>query len=231
MNLILAAKRKISTQLRSIYFRHKAEGLGLNLVSENLLYYPNLPLRSIFDCGCSFGAELAKYMVHNLGSTVYCVDPTRKHSCALQALTDNDSRFNYIQCAVSLHDGELTFYEPCENESGSILSDHINAVSTKSVSYIVRSCSLSTLLNIANISCADYIKLDLEGAEYDLLSSCDENTLLAFSQIFVEFHHHCLSSFTINDTIRIVQRLDMVGFISFTVDHHNYLFVQKALIN
>ena len=63
------------------------------------------------------------------------------------------------------------------------------------------------------------------GAEYDLLQKATRNDLEPYQQVFVEFHHHC-TSFTMRDTERVVACLRGQGLQSFSLDDHNYLFVQ-----
>jgi hypothetical protein len=75
---------------------------------------------------------------------------------------------------------------------------------------------------------ADYLKLDLEGAEYSLLESIHPASLRPFRQIFVEFHHHCLSSYGPVDTQRLVDRIIGFGWRAFSFDDHNYLFFRSG---
>ena len=70
----------------------------------------------------------------------------------------------------------------------------------------------------------DYLKLDLEGAEYDLLDTVSAEALSPFDQVFVEFHHHCLERYTEKDTKAVVERLIGTGRTAFSLDDHNYLF-------
>ena len=44
-----------------------------------------------------------------------------------------------------------------------------------------------------------FIKLDIEGSEYNVLEEC-----IGINQVCVEFHHHCLSDKSYEDTMRLV---------------------------
>ena len=80
--------------------------------------------------------------------------------------------------AVTARDGEIMFNESAENVSGSVLADHTNIRNDHITSYPVESVGLSSLLARLGLSKADYLKLDLEGAEYELLDQPDAETLV-----------------------------------------------------
>ena len=84
----------------------------------------------------------------------------------------------------------MTFYESTTNESGSILPDHVNAIRDEVTSYEVRTLTPIALLDHLGLDSADILKLDIEGAEYELLQSISADELVPFRQIFIEFHHH-----------------------------------------
>ena len=70
----------------------------------------------------------------------------------------------------------------------------------------------------------DLIKLDIEGAEYQLLESVTKNDLQPFKQIFVEFHHPAIASLNRTHTKKIVNHICRLGYDVFTLDFINYLF-------
>ena len=73
------------------------------------------------------------------------------------------------------------------------------------------------------------MKLDLEGAEYALLDNIHADELSRVKQLFVEFHHHCLPQYKIDDTCRVVAQLEAKGFEAFSLDGHNFLFYRSNL--
>ena len=90
-------------------------------------------------------------------------------------------------------------------------------------SYNVESVSLSELVRRIGTTPVDFIKLDLEGAEYELLDNLSDEDINPFKQIFIEFHHHC-TNHTTQETKLLVQNICSKGFKVFTLDYHNYLF-------
>ena len=107
------------------------------------------------------------------------------------------------------------------------MSDHVNAVRDEGVSYKVKCLTPKSLLDHLGLDSADILKLDIEGAEYELLKSLPQEELLQFKQLFIEFHHHAVESYTYLDTIQAVQSIHDLGYISYSLDNHNFLFLRS----
>ncbi len=182
----------------------------------------------IIDVGCGFDADFSKLLIKKYGLFSYAVDPTQKQKTLLQGIEKKlINNFKYLNMAVSVDDGFITFNESRINESGSILQDHVNIKKDEIVTYQVESKSIDGLLKYINQTRIDLIKLDLEGAEYDLISKLAASEIEKFDQIFVEFHHHAVDKYSLNDTRIAVKSLEEKGFKSFTLDGHNFLFYKE----
>lgn len=203
-----------------------AKRLNIRYVSPNFIYIPNLSVGSIvIDAGCSYEADFSLYMIKEYGLRAFGVDPTQKHKKALSLLEQRyKGHFIHLPFAITAKDAELEFYESKENESGSICQDHVNVKSDEITMYKVRGLSLQSILKEVNAKFVDMLKLDLEGAEYELLHHVERDSLEPFNQIFIEFHHHAIDRFHIMDTKNIVAKICSFGFKKFSLDDHNYLF-------
>ncbi|NNF04376.1 MAG: FkbM family methyltransferase [Rhodothermales bacterium] len=145
-------------------------------------------------------------------------------------------RFIHLPYAVAADSGTITFHESAQNESGSLLDDHGNVLRDDIRSYEVETVDLGELLDRMKADSADYLKLDLEGAEYELLAQIGSEDLAPFRQVFIEFHHHIIDHRSTADTRELVSRLKSFGLEPYSLDEHNYLFLspeaqeaQKAL--
>ena len=220
-------RRTVRKAVRLQQFKKK----GIKYCPPNFIYFPekwqkdHVPI--VIDVGCGYKAELSVMMIERWGAKVFAVDPTMKHRPALSKLCDKyGSLFCHVPFAISAHDGIQTFFESRINESGSIMPDHVNVVNDETISYEVKSYTPLSLLAHCGVDSAAMLKLDIEGAEYDLLKSMSNNDLLPFGQIFVEFHHHAVQQYCEADTIRLVDKICGFGFRTFSLDDHNYLFVR-----
>lgn len=230
MRLICRIRRKVCRIIKKFMRLRKARRKGLVYVSPNFVYQPQLNHDSIvIDAGCGYEADFSLYMIKHHGVKAYGVDPTLKHRKALKVLEDKyKGHFVHLPFAISVVEGTLTFHESRVNESGSILEDHINVRQDETISYEVKAVNIKSLIDHIGTDQIDILKLDLEGAEYDLLNAINEEDVLRCKQIFVEFHHHAVSCYDETDTQRIVEKICSYGFNSFSLDDHNYLFRQVS---
>ncbi len=226
MNIVARAAGRLRRDLRKYARLKEARRKGLVYVEPNFVYAPDLSSASVvIDGGCSYQADFSIYLMRRHGVRAFGVDPTRKHGHALRELeTQYPGRFVHVPCAIAAADGDLTFTESQTNESGSLLQDHVNVMQDRTTSYHVKALTLGSLLEHISVDAVDILKLDLEGAEYELLDGTTAEQLKPFKQVFVEFHHHAVSRFGEADTQRIVRRLSNFGLNAFSLDDHNYLF-------
>jgi len=164
-------------------------------------------------------------LIERYGAICFGVDPTEKHKPALSDLVrKHKDHFVHIPYAVCAENGTLNFFESKVNESGSIMPDHVNVIQDEGISYPIKCLTPKSLLDYLGLDSADILKLDIEGAEYELLETLCLHELLYFKQIFIEFHHHAVESYTFSDTLENVNSICSLGFESFSLDNHNYLF-------
>lgn len=96
------------------------------------------------------------------------------------------SQIEVIRKAVSKSDGKVEFFENVVPGMSSLYQEINNIESDKS--YEVDSLNLLNFLKIRNIEQVDYLKIDCEGSEYDIIESL-EDYLLSIKKIALEFHH------------------------------------------
>lgn len=226
MSLFQKAFRRVYRELKKSRRMKEARQNGLIYVAPNFLYFPSVKDGAVVvDAGCSYEADFSIYMIESYGAKSFAVDPTMKHREALAALENKyPGKLEHLPIAICAEDGTLTFHESKTNESGSLLDNHVNVRNDETVSYEVEAVTLTTLRDRVSTDTIEILKLDLEGAEYDLLKNVGADDLTPFQQVFVEFHHHAFAEFTEADTKAIVERICNCGFRSFSLDDHNYLF-------
>jgi len=203
----------------------RAKRLGIHFSPPNYIIMNRLNCNSIVvDVGCADDPDFSEFVINNYKCKSYGVDPTRRHFPSLDKIAKkHNGMFIHLPYAVANILGKITFYESKVNASGSIKLDHINVRNDEIVSYEVEAISISQLKEIVG-SKIDFLKLDLEGAEYELLANAVIDDFKNIDQVFVEFHHHCIDSHDFKDTKRIVDKVKAFGFKLFTMDRHNFLF-------
>lgn len=218
--------RKLVRDIRKHIRLRQARKMGIVYVEPNFLYWPRInPGDTVVDAGCSFEADFSVLMIERHGARSFAVDPTLKHRPDLAVLEARyRNKLFHLPFAIGPSDGELIFHESKTNESGSLLDSHTNVKSDEIVSYAVRSVTIRKLVEELKADKIAILKLDIEGAEYPLLFSVSSSDLAPFDQIFIEFHHHAVLNYSKKDTKSIVDRIKKIGFKSFSIDEHNYLF-------
>ncbi len=218
--------------IKRILRTSKAHKLGITIVKpqETYLYIDDFnPSSTIIDVGCGKDADLSVYLISRYGLKSYGVDPTLKHNKSLKDIENiTHGKFKHVSLAVSSQAGDLAFYETLDHESGSFYKSHKNILTDRIRSYKVKAVTISGLLKHLGLQSADFIKLDIEGAEYELLNSMDLDDLKKFKQVYIEFHHHAFKQFTINDTKAIVRKICNIGFDVFSLEDYNYLFYKRS---
>jgi len=199
--------------------------LEIKFYPPNYLYFDNFnELSVIVDAGCGHEAEFSKHLIKKHNLQVFGVDPTMKHTPYLKLLEESTKgKFRHLAIAVTKKNGFITFHESSQNESGSILLEHTNMQNDEIITYNVESLNLRELVRRIGTTPIDFMKLDLEGAEYELLDEISDEDINPFKQIFVEFHHHC-TRYSTQETKRLVRNICSKGFKVFTLDQHDYLF-------
>lgn len=189
------------------------------------------PGDTVIDVGCGFDADLSVALIKKYGVKSYGVDPTKKHQKQLKKLElQHRGSFFHLPFAVSSENREVEFFESKNSVSGSFFSGHKNMIADQTIAYGVKSLTPDSLLKEIGLNKVQYLKLDLEGAEYDLIFKNKKEFFQPFSQVFVEFHHGTVGQYSKKHTKRAVGIFKKNGFLPFTVDDVSYLFFKPLEI-
>lgn len=137
--------------------------------------------------------------------------------------------FRYVKAALigrNRPEKRVVFRNP-KLGSESVFPDHrfVDPTST----YEVPAISIEKLLEGKT---PNLIKLDIEGAEYEVLVDIITNIDLAMTpQICVEFHDRMMTRFSANDTANIISDLEIRGYVvAHRTPENEILFVRKDLL-
>jgi len=104
----------------------------------------------------------------------------------------NDTNLIWVNKAVYKNsDQDIVFTEVDNHEAGNILG-HENQYFKWGLenpnNYLVKTITIEDLIKNYNLDQIDYLKIDIEGAEYDLIDSLNNDICNKITQISVEFH-------------------------------------------
>jgi len=139
---------------------------------------------TVVDIGANIGM-FTSYAIDMGAKQVYCFEPNERNFNCLKINTDND-KCSYNNCAVGSKDGELVLYEDQNIGGHSIYNNDTNNTKT-GIKTIVNSLSINTILD--HMDYVDFLKIDAEGAEYDIFKSITNENLQKVDRIALEWHH------------------------------------------
>lgn len=198
-----------------------AKWKSVNIVKD-FCYHDNINKAGvIIDVGCASEPQVGNFFASG-GWRVYLVDPTNKHRQSLEKICALNDQLTFFPVAVGAKSGTTKFFEPSLQTSGSLVSEHKNA-NADGTSYEVDVWSILELRENTESRKISFLKLDLEGAEYELIDSSNAETWRDIDQIFIEFHHHC-TPYNYDETIKCVMKLSNFGYKVFKLHNDVFLF-------
>ena len=140
---------------------------------------------TVVDIGAHIGLFSLMAASQARKGVVYALEPNGENFRMLQ----NNTRINGIKnlvpinVAVANEDGERELYvSPGNPASHSFYSTERNKKE------LVRTVCLESFLDERNIRQVDYLKMDCEGAEYEILCNCPSRVLKVVKKIALEYH-------------------------------------------
>lgn len=162
-----------ATDLKGIFFQDFDASFIPHILKEiyiDRVYVPYLMGRknlTIVDWGANIGLT-AQYF-SNYAQKVYAVEPSARHLIALRYLINFNKLSNVVVCpyAISNVDGKTKFYHN-DNVTMYSLKDTVN---NKADFEEVETVTVDTFLKREKIDNVDFLKLDLEGFESEVVTS------------------------------------------------------------
>ena len=197
------------------------------------LYAPAIGAEPLLvDCGLGKDISFPVAFLERFGGRVIGIDPNPAalDYCRLHAPAQMEVRG---EAFWSKPGEQLSFHLPrsadrlpkgADGVSGSLLASHGYAGDAK---LTVNTTSLAQVLASAGRTECDMLKLDIEGAEYEVLEAlCASGEIRRVRQLAVEFHHGWTER-TLQDTHSRVAQLESRGFELCHTENRNYLFLRR----
>jgi FkbM family methyltransferase len=177
----------------------------------------------VLDLGAHRG-EFSHSMITRFGCRCIAVEANPKLCSAILP----NSMLTVVNAAVAAESGMSSFYICKQDEASSLVRPEPNAI----VKTIVIPCTtVGELLARHNLPTVDLMKMDIEGAEIDVLESCDDELLRRIPQVTVEFHDFN-GVIAHSAAIRVARRFQNLGFDMIRMWMRSYgdtLFINREL--
>ena len=180
----------------------------------------------VIDCGANIGISALYFKSLYPHAIVHCFEPYSKAVDYLKrniAANNLENVFVY-QEAVSALDGEIKLNIPAD---ANMLNPTVLVAKDSTVFEIVKSVKLSSFVNSIKEN-IDLIKLDVEGAEYDIVEDLNNSGILATGKVrmlVVEYHDSVFK-----DAFRLQQFIGMLSDNNYEVSREQLYPTRDILI-
>jgi FkbM family methyltransferase len=171
----------------------------------------------IIDCGSNIGLSILYFKLVYPESKVIAFEPDAGNFELLQKNVGsnrlNDVELHYA--AVWTIDGMISF------ESNASEASHI---SQEGNGQKVKAISLNKILS--GVASVDFLKIDIEGAEWDVIRDCRGN-LPKVKNLFLEYHGKVNDTRKLNDLLDILHETGFMVYVRNAADNLDHPFVEK----
>jgi FkbM family methyltransferase len=209
----LAVRRLIGTELRL-----KPE-IEMKTVEHSDWHFNPCALDGsavIYSLGVGEETAFDEELIAAYGAEVHAFDPTPSTLAWLETVQLPDA-FRFYPWAVTASDGTLTLYHRVKkngSRSKAMLTMVPEAGAEDDAIHVPAYC-LASIREKLDHDQIDLLKMDIEGAEYEVLDSLIDSEIRP-TQLLVEFHHR-FPSIGKEKTTNAIQRLREIGYRIFAV--------------
>lgn len=221
----------IFTKSKQRFRRHKLKQLGIEPVScktsalyggdhgwvvdESLLNRESV----IYSVGVGSNIDFDVELINSFGATVHAFDPTPR-SIEWVKNQQLPKHFIFHPFGLSAENGHMDFFPPAKASS-----THFSPIDRYGdTNNIVRAPvkDIDTIASELKHKEIDLLKMDIEGAEYEVIEALPKNRV-AINQILIEFHH-MYKGIPISKTVDAISTLSNLGFELFNISQRTYEF-------
>jgi len=142
----------------------------------------------VFDIGANNGL-FSLLMSESGAKRVYAFEPNKESLINLNHIFRNKKSVSIVEKAVYINDSNIEFYiDPNNTTIGSINEQHILDNGNTLQKEIVPTISLKTFVQQNNIKRISLIKMDIEGAEYEIIKNLEDYIFDITDSFLIEWH-------------------------------------------
>jgi len=170
----------------------------------------------VYSLGVGDEIDFDLSIIDKYGVEVFAFDPTPTSIDMLDASKLPD-RFHFHPWAVTATDGTLSFYPRLKKDGSKsdVMFTMIPELETKDDVIEVAAYCLSSISSKLGHDRIDVMKMDIEGAEYEVLEGLLDSPVKP-DQLLVEFHHRFVDN-GLQKTYKLIERLRECGYRIFAI--------------
>lgn len=170
----------------------------------------------VYSLGVGDEIDFDLAIIEAYGVEIHAFDPTPS-SIRMLGERSLPPRFHFHPWAVTAADGSLTFYPRLRKDGtkSAVMFTMIAEPETIDDAIEVPACSLASIAARLGHARIDLLKMDIEGAEYEVLEGLLESPIKP-RQLLVEFHHRFVED-GLQKTYDLIGRLRECGYRIFAI--------------
>jgi FkbM family methyltransferase len=165
----------------------------------------------VYSLGVGDDIDFDLAIIEKYAAEIFAFDPTPNSVNLLDRNTLPD-KFHFHPWAVTAHDGILEFYPRLKKDGSKsdVMFTMIATDETRDDVIEVPAFSLSSIVRNLGHDRIDLLKMDIEGAEYEVLEGLLASPVQP-TQLLVEFHHRFVED-GLERTYTVIERLRAAGY-------------------
>lgn len=163
-----------------IHQRQSSRRMVCSTLDQYLMYGVPGEDAVIFDCGAASGDTVAKFLPYIPEGKIYAFEPGDDAFAALSRKYGGDPRVVPVKKGLYRYDGELGFVDTGNSGSGYV---------SENSEFKIEVVGIDSFVNALGISRVDWIKMDIEGAEYDALVGAEETIRRFKPRLAISIYH------------------------------------------
>jgi FkbM family methyltransferase len=211
-------KKDISIEVARYGNNHAAWTFHPDILEEKSIVYS-------FGVGDDISFDLA--LINNFDLKIYAFDPTPKSVDWINA-QKLPLEFKFHPVGLADFDGKAKFNPPQNPEH--ISATMLSRPETSNQSYKVEVRSLKSIMIELGHKQVDLLKMDIEGAEYQVIDHMKAKNIKP-GQLLIGFHHHfeCVGA---KKTVNAVKQLRQMGYLVYFISEtgEDISFIRKDLV-
>ncbi|MCW9014371.1 MAG: FkbM family methyltransferase [Gammaproteobacteria bacterium] len=178
----------------------------------------------VYSFGVGEDASFDISLIKKFGLTVFAFDPTPK-SIAWVKSQGFPAEFRLYEYGLADFDGSISFNPPSNPDH--VSHTILDREETNDTSIEVNVKRLKTIMEELGHEKIDLLKMDIEGAEYQVIEDF-VNSDVRPKQLLIEFHHR-FPSVGIEKSKSAIEKLNKIGYMIFSVSDigEEYSFIYK----
>jgi FkbM family methyltransferase len=177
----------------------------------------------VYGGGIGRDVTFEKALVKQFGCRIVLFDPSPTGLETMSLPENKIPQFHFVPVGLSGSIGTLRFAPPIDPREGSWFTDGSSAATIE-----VPCVDLTTLMKQNGHDRIDLLKIDVEGAEYDVIDHLLRHKL-PVKQVLVEFHHNIHPGIPRSRSIRYILKMVRAGYKLLKQDGANHTFYNPSI--